>query len=231
MSFLGRWEIDDTLVFTCNTHDVATGAATDDDSVPSYRVYEDETGTAIISGSMAKLDDANTTGFYSEQITLSAANGFEVGKSYSIYISATVDSVTGTTSRTFQVEAAPATAAALATVDGIVDDILADTNELQTDDIPGAIAALNNISAADVNTQVLDVLNTDTFSLPGQGAPSATPTLVQAILYGYKAWRNRSTQTASEYALYADDGTTKDQEATFSDDGTTADRGEVGTGA
>ena len=32
--------------------------------------------------------------------------------------------------------------------------IVADTNELQTDDIPGLIAALNNISAADVNAQV-----------------------------------------------------------------------------
>lgn len=32
--------------------------------------------------------------------------------------------------------------------------ILADTNELQTDDVPGLIAALNNVSAADVNAQV-----------------------------------------------------------------------------
>lgn len=32
--------------------------------------------------------------------------------------------------------------------------ILADTNELQTDDVPGLIAALNNLSAADVNAEV-----------------------------------------------------------------------------
>lgn len=32
--------------------------------------------------------------------------------------------------------------------------IVVDTNELQTDDVPGLIAALNNISAADVNAQV-----------------------------------------------------------------------------
>jgi hypothetical protein len=31
-----------------------------------------------------------------------------------------------------------------------IDDILADTNELQTDDVPGLIAALNNVSAAEV---------------------------------------------------------------------------------
>lgn len=33
-------------------------------------------------------------------------------------------------------------------------DIVADTNELQTDDVPGLIAALNNVSTAEVNTQV-----------------------------------------------------------------------------
>jgi hypothetical protein len=53
---------------------------------------------------MAKLDDANTTGFYSEQITLSAPP-FEKGKCYTIYISAAVSSVTGTMSHTFQMEA------------------------------------------------------------------------------------------------------------------------------
>lgn len=84
---------------------------------------------------------------------------------------------------------------------------------------------------ASVNTEVLDVLNTDTFTEPGQGTPAATNTLVAKIGYLFKAWRNRTTQTSSEYALYADDGTTKDQEAAVSDDGTTYDRGEVGTGA
>ncbi len=105
MSYLGSWKIDDNLTFVANTHRFDTGAATDADSAPSYYVYEDETTTALLSGSMAKLDDTNTTGFYSEQIALTAANGFEKGKSYSIYISATVNSITGTTNHTFQIEA------------------------------------------------------------------------------------------------------------------------------
>jgi hypothetical protein len=104
--YLGSWKIDDLLTFPANTHSASTGAAADADSVPSYLVYEDETGTAILSGSMAKLDDANTTGLYSEQIPLSAANGFEVGKTYTVYITATVGGVTGTMSHTFQVAAA-----------------------------------------------------------------------------------------------------------------------------
>ena len=76
--------------------------------MPEYLVYEDETGTAILGGGsptavMAKLDDSNTVGFYSEQITLSAANGFELGKTYTIYISATVSSILGTTAHTFKI--------------------------------------------------------------------------------------------------------------------------------
>lgn len=92
------------------------------------------------------------------------------------------------------------------------------------------IAALNDISTAQVNAEVLDVLNTDTFAEPGQGTPGATVSLAAKIGYLYKAWRNRSTQTASQYTLYNDDATTVDQKATFSDDTTTADRGEVSTG-
>src|SRR5688572_22819081 len=102
--YLGSWKIDDLLTFTVVTHRFDTGALTDADAVPAYRVYEDEVGT-VLTGNMSKLDDAGTTGHYSEQITLSAANGFEKGKSYNIYISAAVNSVTGATTRSFQMEA------------------------------------------------------------------------------------------------------------------------------
>ena len=87
------------------------------------------------------------------------------------------------------------------------------------------------VSLSQINAEVVDALNTDTYAEPGQGTPAATTTLVAKIGYLYKAWRNRHTQTASEYALYGDDATTKDQEAVVSDNGTTFDRGEVSTGA
>lgn len=83
------------LTFGVCTHDPDTGVLTDADAVPSYRVYEDETATAILTGNMAKLDDGNTTGFYTETIACTAANGFEHGKTYTIYIAATVDADTG----------------------------------------------------------------------------------------------------------------------------------------
>jgi hypothetical protein len=103
--YLGSWDIDDVLTFPVMTHRFSTGVLTDADAVPAYRVYEDETSTAILTGNMAKLDDANTTGFYSEAITLSAANGFEKGKCYTVYITATTDSVAQGYFHTFQVRA------------------------------------------------------------------------------------------------------------------------------
>lgn len=63
MPYLGSWDIDDLLTFPTNTHDFTTGAATDADSAPAYRVYEDETGTAILSGttaSISHIDSVNT---------------------------------------------------------------------------------------------------------------------------------------------------------------------------
>ena len=83
------------LVFSITTHDPDTGILTDADSAPSYRVYEEETAVAILTGNMAKLDDAYTTGFYTELIACTAANGFENDKSYTVYIEATVDGDTG----------------------------------------------------------------------------------------------------------------------------------------
>lgn len=83
---------------------------------------------------------------------------------------------------------------------------------------------------AQVNTEVLDVLNVDTFAEPGQEAPPATTTLVKKIGYLYKAFRNRITQTATTLSLYGDDAATVDQKSTVSDNGTTYDRGELGTG-
>ena len=101
---LGSWAIDGVLTWTVQTHN-GTGAQADADSVPTYRVYEDETTTPLLTGSMALLDSSNTDGFYSEAITLSAANGFETGKSYTIRTTATVNGVTGATLRFFQVGA------------------------------------------------------------------------------------------------------------------------------
>jgi hypothetical protein len=82
------------LTFSICTHDADTGALTDTSAAPAYRVYEDETAAAILNGTMAKLDDANTLGFYTELIACTGANGFAAGQSYTVYIEAIVDGVT-----------------------------------------------------------------------------------------------------------------------------------------
>lgn len=104
MPYLGSYAINDYLTFAVNTHN-NKGQARDADAVPSYRVYEDETTAPILTGNMALLDGSNTVGFYSEQIQLTSASGFELGKIYTIYITATVQNTVGTISHIFQMGA------------------------------------------------------------------------------------------------------------------------------
>jgi hypothetical protein len=104
-TYIGSWKIDDVVIFTANTHDPATAACADADAAPTYRIYENEVGTAIATGTMALIDSGNTCGFYSESITLSAGTGYEKGKNYTVFISGVVDTIEGTTSRIFQVQA------------------------------------------------------------------------------------------------------------------------------
>jgi len=81
-----------------------------------------------------------------------------------------------------------------------------------------------------VNTEVVDALNVDTYAEPGQGAPPATATLAAKINYIFKAWRNKKTQTSTQFSLFNDDAATVDQKATISDDTVTTTFGEVVTG-
>lgn len=83
---------------------------------------------------------------------------------------------------------------------------------------------------ADVNAQVVDVLDTDTWSMPGQTAPPLAPTFRQMMGHLYKAYRNRKTMTSTQWSLLADDESTVDQKATVSDDGSTATKQEIETG-
>ena len=94
----------------------------------------------------------------------------------------------------------------------------------------GRVAELAAQAKADVNAEVVDGLNVDTYAEPVQGAPGATITLAAKINYLYKAFRNRKTQTATVWSLFNDDATTVDHKATVADDGVTASKTEVATG-
>jgi hypothetical protein len=90
----------------------------------------------------------------------------------------------------------------------------------------------SHATVAEVNAEVVDALNVDTYAEPGQGLPPATASLVAKLNYLYKAWRNRITlnKSTGQYSLFNDDATTVDQKATISDDATTFDKGEIASG-
>ena len=96
--------------------------------------------------------------------------------------------------------------------------------------VSGTINELAAQAKTDVNAEVLDVMSTDTFAEPAQGTPAATASLVTKIGFLYKNWRNKKTQTATQFSLFNDDTTTVDHKATVSDDATTATKAEIATG-
>jgi hypothetical protein len=98
------------------------------------------------------------------------------------------------------------------------------------DAVLAAIAALNDLSAADVNAEVVDALATDTYAEPGQGAPPATASLSTKLSYLYKLTRNKVTQDDTTFSVFADDATTVDHKATVSDAAGVFTRGELATG-
>jgi len=109
----------------------------------------------------------------------------------------------------------------IAAIDTVVDAVLVDTGTT----IPASISALNDISAADVNAQMLDVMVTDTFAELAS-IPAATASLKDKITFLYMLARNQVEQTSTTRTIRADDTTTAVGTATVSDDGTTYTDGE-----
>lgn len=158
-----------------------------------------------------------------------------------------------------------------------VTDILADTNELQGDDVPGLIAGLNDLTQAevtggayalntdvngsirivdgtgtgeintssgaivqvdqlgtqaksDINAEVVDVMNVDLITLPGQVTPPSNPTRTQMQAHLYKSWLFKVDQSSTLQRLYASDGSTIDQQRTVGEAGSIVTLGPITTG-
>lgn len=105
------------------------------------------------------------------------------------------------------------------TIDGIVDAILVDTGTT----IPATLSGLNDISAATVNAQVVDVIRTDT-ATELSAIPAASPDLHSMVQFLYMLFRNAGTQTATTQTA-KDDAGANIGTATVSDDGTTFTKG------
>jgi len=104
----------------------------------------------------------------------------------------------------------------------------ADSDTLKT--LSDEIAALNDLSAAEVNAEVVDALNVDTLSELSQAAPPATPTHRQAVMALYMALRNKLTVDADYKTVHNDAGTAVFKKG-LSDDGTTYTEAEAESGA
>ena len=140
-------------------------------------------------------------------------------------------------------------------IDTNLDTVLVDTNELQADwTNTGRLDTLidtliTNVAAILVDTgttldgkldTIDDFLDTELAAItaevvtaagePAQGAPPVSANIADKISYLYKAFRNKATQTSTEYDLYDDGATVVDHKSTVSDDGTTFTRGEIATG-
>ena len=118
--------------------------------------------------------------------------------------------------------------ASLATIEGKVDTVDTNVDAILVDTgttIPATLSGLNDLSAAQVNAEVLDVLNTDTFAEPS-AVPAATASLVDKLGWVTMVSRNRLTQTATTSTVFADDGSTSVATSTVSDNGTTFTKGE-----
>jgi hypothetical protein len=173
-------EIGDNLVFSICTHDPDTGVLTDADSAPAYRVYEDETSTAILSGTMAILDTSNTTGFYTESLACTSGNGFEAGKTYTVYIEATVDGDKGGIAYGFK-----AVSHAFAPTKGV---------EL-------ANVMFMMVDATDLNTPETSVTVTATISKDGGAFASCSNSASEVSGGWYKITLTSTEMTADSIAL------------------------------
>lgn len=87
-----------------------------------------------------------------------------------------------------------------------------------------SIAALNNLSAAQVNAEVVDCLNVDTYA--ESGVPAATSTLAAKIRWLGTLARNEIRQTAAVQTVRNDANSADLASSPVSDDGTTFTRGE-----
>ena len=109
-------------------------------------------------------------------------------------------------------------------------DIVASVTLVATTTTNTDVAALNDLSAAQVNAEVVDALNVDTYAEPGQGTPAATASIVDKLGYLFKQWRNKTDNDGVTVQLYNDDTTTVDQKRGVAETGGTVTKNEVITG-
>lgn len=196
--------LEDTFTFDFTTRQFSDGVPTVLAGTPVLSAKEGANATPITAGVSVAVDTASVVGLNEGTVVATAANGFESGKSYAIYISTgTVGgvSVIGEVVQEFTIELSAAAVDLANATDGL--------GALKTliDAVQTAVDALNDISAADVNAEVVDALTVDAISELTQAAPSATPSISDAIMGLYMDWRNETITNSSDKKIKNDAGT------------------------
>ena len=93
-----------------------------------------------------------------------------------------------------------------------------------------AHALLSTVTTAQVNAEVVDALDTDTYAEPGQGAPPSTASITAKLGHLYKVLINKLVTSSTLIEVYAADESTVDYKSIISDDGDDFTRGEFKTG-
>jgi len=106
-----------------------------------------------------------------------------------------------------------------------VTDLLPNAGALSSLATAASVSGLNDLSAAQVNAEVLDVMNTDTFAEPGS-VPAATATAFAKLGWLYALARNKMTQTSTTQTLRNDADSGDVGTSTHSDSAGTYTRGE-----
>jgi len=107
--FLGTYDIDEYVVIPAVTHRFSSGAAYAPTAI-SYSIYEEGSTTGLdenVDMTPASPFDS-VVGFYYARRQLTAAAGFERGKTYVVLVKATVDAVAAIEAHVFQVRQHPA---------------------------------------------------------------------------------------------------------------------------
>jgi len=187
----GSWKVGDTCTFYVQNN--GSSGAVDCGSAITYRVYEDETATPVVSGTMALLDSSNTDGFYSEALLLDS--WAEKGKSYMIRAICPETGLSITLALQIEAEVDSNTVSGtVPTVTNITNDV--GITQAGADKVWGTAARVltagtnialakgtgvtgfNDLSAADVNAEVDTALNT---AIPASPTADSVNERIKAI--------------------------------------------------
>jgi len=200
---------------------VTTAAFKSGETINDTAYYKDAAGAWTVLAITDTVSEISTTGMYEIDLTAAEMNHDQI--IIKMTGANSVDAAFVFDTRTELAEDlgnGTGKVSLLTATQASVDAIEADTNELQTDDVPALIAALNNISSSSVLTQVNAALDTAIAEL-AVGSPTTTPSIRTGIMLMYMRLREKlvvQTSATDAVEIYNSTGT-KIASKLISDDG------------